>query len=164
MKKPYDLSGQKFGKLTALSYSRSVNANAHWLCKCDCGNSCEVAACHLKNGHTTSCGCVQRAVMRAMKKTHGHTIGRQSATYRSWLKMKSRCENPRNLKYPEYGGRGITVCRRWRKFENFLADMGERPRGRTLDRLDGNKGYSRRNCRWATARQQRLNRRVTKHG
>jgi hypothetical protein len=77
--------------------------------------------------------------------------------YRVWLSMKSRCNNKKNLKYPRYGGRGIRVCDRWNKFENFYADMGERPDGLSIDRINNNKGYNKKNCRWATIREQAKN-------
>lgn len=95
-----------------------------------------------------------------MKTKHGHT-GRnwKSPTYYSWSKMKERCLNPNHEKYSNYGGRGIKVCERWMSFENFLADMGERPYGKTLDRKEVNGNYEPENCRWATAKQQRRNQR-----
>jgi hypothetical protein len=91
---------------------------------------------------------------------HGHRKNhRKSRTYNSWAAMKERCLNPHNSKYSEYGGRGISVCERWMQFKNFLQDMGKRPRGKTLDRIDPDGGYSPDNCRWSTAKQQRCNQR-----
>ena len=88
-------------------------------------------------------------------------VSRAGTTYQSWVAMKSRCLNARDAGYPRYGGAGITVCARWRaSYAAFLADMGERPPGMTLDRVDGTRGYEPGNCRWATARQQVANRRV----
>lgn len=83
-----------------------------------------------------------------------------TATYKSWHGMIQRCTNPNNKRWDDYGGRGITVCKRWRSFENFLADMGERPKKRSLDRKDNDGNYTPRNCRWATDAQQRANKRV----
>ncbi|HRI77588.1 MAG TPA: hypothetical protein PLX33_11460 [Alphaproteobacteria bacterium] len=91
-----------------------------------------------------------------MKHGHNKRSG-ASATYRTWNAMRQRCENPKNQKFPQYGGRGVSVCRRWKSFELFLLDMGERPDGTTIDRIDGEKGYSPKNCRWATPKQQQRN-------
>ncbi len=103
------------------------------------------------------------------KKVHGNTKhghspknGKPSPTYNSWRGMKKRSLNPNNPNYRYYGGRGIKVCKRWMDFENFLADLGERPEGKTLDRIDNNKGYEPGNCRWATPKQQIQNRREVK--
>lgn len=98
------------------------------------------------------------------KPKHGHTTGRKfSPTYASWAAMLTRCRNPKSTRYSRYGGRGITVCERWLVFENFLADLGERPDGMTLDRIDGDKGYELANCRWATVRQQNMNKECNPH-
>lgn len=99
-----------------------------------------------------------RAHVSAGKTTHGHTRP-ESPTYRAWGAMKTRCTNPNQPKWKYYGGRGITVCHRWSRFENFLADMGEKPAGLTLDRIDVNGNYEPGNCRWATWHEQRVNQR-----
>lgn len=91
---------------------------------------------------------------------HGHARkGAKTATYRSWISMWARCTDKRHRYYADYGGRGIKVCARWKRFESFLADMGERPKGKTLNRVDNNKGYSKGNCKWATWIEQHNNRR-----
>lgn len=110
-------------------------------------------------GRTCSRICHLKTVWRT---EHGHTVNnRRSPTYSSWQAMIRRCENPKDIRYDRYGARGIGVCDRWHTFENFLADMGERPPGRTLDRIDGNRGYEPGNCRWATPAQQTANREAT---
>lgn len=96
--------------------------------------------------------------------SHGHTRGGDpSGAYRSWVAMRARCRNPNAESYERYGGAGVTVCDRWERFENFLADMGERPEGRSVDRIDSNGNYEPSNCRWATAQEQSQNRRPYRH-
>lgn len=145
-----DITGQRFGRLIVLSLYRRGSSGVHsrWLCLCDCGQTRVASGSSLKRGRTTSCGCGRI--------THGSW---GSPTYRSWHMMLQRCTNPRNTHYAYYGGRGITVCERWLKFENFLADMGERPLGTSIDRIDVDGNYEPGNCRWATPKQQMNNRR-----
>ena len=158
-----DLTGNRFGRLTVLSVHHRLHPQT-WRCRCDCGVATTVLRRDLQQGRTRSCGCLRREASRARALKHGHVpevagIRTPSPTYNSWQAMIQRCHNPNSYKYPEYGQRGIIVCRRWRKFVNFLADMGERPKGTTLDRKDSTKGYFKENCRWATSKQQTKNRR-----
>jgi hypothetical protein len=151
-----NLAGQIFGRLTVIEEAeRHIQANGkpvrRWLCRCECGNEKVVAQPTLSNGHVRSCGCLHRDTVS----THGLKF---SPLYKTWVAMRQRCFDENCTAYPRYGGRGITICERWGKFENFLADMGERPEGNTLDRIDNSKGYEPSNCRWATNSEQQRNR------
>ena len=162
-----DLAGQKFGRLLAVKQNgRDKSGRILWLCACECGAEKTVRGTHLSSGATTSCGCLRRAIASAVATKHGHAKGgKTSSTYNSWVRMLDRCSNPKNIRYDRYGGRGITVCDRWRySFENFLADMGEKPSTKfSIDSIDNNGDYEPENCRWATASQQAINRSTTVH-
>lgn len=161
--------GARFGRLVALGEYRKNRHNQYAVrCRCDCGEQCWVTEANLKNGHTQSCGCLSADTAAAnvivTSFVHGHARhGSVSREYRSWTAMINRCEDSQNRGWRNYGGRGITVCDRWRKsFVDFFADMGPRPAGHSIDRIDPDGNYEPRNCRWADARTQRLNTRKNK--
>lgn len=151
------LEGQRFGRLLAIGEVAPIFSGGQfkrkrcYLCKCDCGNETVIRLENLRSGHTQSCGCYMVDQIKKANTTHGHHRARRfTRTYAAWVDMLTRCTNPARNAYIDYGGRGITVCNRWAEsFENFLADMGECPKGKTLERVDVNGDYDYRNCIWA---------------
>lgn len=155
------LVGRKFGKLTLLELvTNSPQGIPAWRCICECGGNLIGREANILNGHTRSCGCINRErAKRGLSRKHGMA---NTPTYFTWRSMKKRCLDPKSTGYKYYGGRGVTICHRWLAFENFLLDMGPRPNGTTIERRNTNGNYEPNNCYWATAKSQARNRRNNK--
>lgn len=158
-----NLSGQRFGRLVVVRFLGLSTGSAHhalWECKCDCGGLSVVTSNRLKSGNTKSCGCLGREGGNNFRHGHCSTGEGYSGTYISWYCMKTRVLNRNRKSFKDYGGRGIGICSEWKdSFTNFLNDMGERPPGTTLDRIDNDLGYCKENCRWSDSKAQANNRR-----
>lgn len=173
------LTDRDFGWWTVIGVPVRQGKKTLYLCRCQCGTTREVQADSLKGGKSTSCGCLQSqtfglrvsllAAERRLANGDGYKAPSRTRTYKSWIAMSQRCYHPNSPSFPSYGGRGIAVCDRWRlSYHHFLADMGERPNGHSLDRIDNDRGYEPDNCRWATAtvqaRNQRRSSKITHDG
>lgn len=153
MKKVIDLKGEIFNNLKVIEFKEIKNSNSHWICECLlCGSNTIVSRPNLRSGNTTDCGCIKSKKLSLASIKHGRS---SSKTWKSWTRMRRRLRMGTKHS-PIYGK--IKMQDSWNSFENFLLDMGERPEGMTLDRIDNEKGYYKENCRWATQAQQNRNR------
>jgi hypothetical protein len=147
--------GERYERLTILRETSGGDPrHRYFVCLCDCGRETTARLNGLRSGNTKSCGCLSREATGALNRSHSAT---GSLTHRRWKSMLTRATNPNIVGAEHYSGRGVTVCERWRTFENFLADMGECPTNHTLDRIDNDKSYQPDNCRWATNQEQARN-------
>lgn len=155
-----DMTGKRFGRWTVLMIdSEKLGGRIAWKCVCDCGTKRSVIGRDLRNGKSTSCGCIskEKTIQRSFKHGHAKRSG-HNITYKSWSSMIERCTNPNSKVWSYYGGKGIKVCERWFSYSNFVEDMGERPSLKySIDRIDPSGNYEPGNCRWADDYEQRIN-------
>lgn len=173
-KDPIDLTNCRIGRLMIIGKSYLIQGKYHriryYKTECDCGTIKPIKYVSLVGKNPTlSCGCLAVEILVKRSTIHGY---KKHSLYGTWKNMWNRCNNPENEDYSAYGGRGIKICKRWNNIKNFISDMGERPKGLTLDRIDNNGNYCQKNCKWSTNTEQARNRRsnvlltlngVTKH-
>lgn len=164
MKSLIQLAGERFGKLYVVSRACNSKSNhAQWNCICDCGNGCIVRGVQLTRGRSKSCGCLRVEVPKVVNRIHGYAPrGKQDRTYIIWVSMKLRCNSGKEQNYKYYGGRGITYNSDWESYTGFLLDMGECPKGYSLERIDVNGNYEKQNCKWIPKNEQMWNKRNSK--
>jgi hypothetical protein len=157
-----DIAGKRYGRLQVISRTNNNRqGTARWACRCDCGAQITILGSSLRNGHTKSCGCLQSERARDANTKHGAYL---TPEYRVWCGIHRRCNDKKDGAFKNYGGRGITVCKRWDNFSKFFADMGERPSAKhTIERIDNDNGYFPKNCEWATRKAQCRNRRISRY-
>lgn len=157
MGKYRDLTGERFGRLLVLQRDGcNKHGQVKWWCECDCGTQKHILGMCLSRGETQSCGCLHKETTAKINAKHGMT---KTSIYGLWHGMIQRCNDIKHPRYVSYGGRGITVCPEWCDFENFYRDMGDKPKGMSLERIDNDGDYCKKNVVWATAKQQSNNRR-----
>lgn len=158
-----NLKGKRFGRLRVIQLVRSSEwKRPKWECVYDCGETSFVRSCHLLSGHNRSCGCFNTDMIVKACTTHGQSCyGKVTPEYRAWQNAKKRVSDRKSASWKHYGGRGITMCKRWfNSFEHFISDIGKRPtRGHSVDRINNDGNYEPSNCRWATRSQQQKNKR-----
>lgn len=154
-----NLVGQRFGRWVVVAEDgRASDGKAAWLCICECGKRRTVSGGSLRRGLSKSCGCLN---LEHLKERAIHGLA-ETPTYSIWLGIRQRCMNPKSRSWIKYGGRGITLCERWMDYLNFLKDMGPRPHGMSIERVDNGGNYDPNNCVWATSKTQSYNKRNTR--